>query len=176
MEDSVNRDSANKSSANRCGSASRDVENRITSNYNSTSRVVFEHAYSSASRHDQPAGQFPRRASSKKRLNDPFQELPNPEINNPTRAGVSTLEDGKLVHATLVDHVASVIADRRSPSIGRMETTYNRKMSRDGFSPSPQPTARELRAIEPETKIEAPEGVAYTSAKKHPFEVKSRPE
>lgn len=117
----------------------------------------------------QPAGQVQQRQSSRKQLVDTVEQV-KPDINCLKPAGSRTSSSSRFVHAVHVDHVADIIADPTSRGLSRHETTYNRSMSRDGFAASRTPDKKPLSDI----KIEAKADTEYTSAKRHPFEVKSR--
>lgn len=131
-------------------------------------RVVFEKTYSPSRAYDQPAGQPIVRCSSRKKAVECFEE-PNPDCNNPIAAGVRTCENGRFLDVIKVDNVANLIKDKTLSCATRMDTTYNRKMSKENYSPS-KPADK---LPDPDIKIIAPEDVKYTSALRHPFEVKS---
>ena len=120
------------------------------------------------------AGQFERK-SSQKRMHNTISltaTVAKPDVVNPKPAGISYLEEGKIINSALVDHVDKLIKpDKPCRPISARDTTYHQMIIRSDVEDFKLP---EKKPEGPAKVVAPPEDYRPQALKKHPYEVLSR--
>lgn len=124
--------------------------------------------------HKPAAGQYERKSSQKKMHSTicTTATLAKPDVVNPKPAGISYLEEGKIVNSALVDHVEKILkSDKPCLPISARDTTYHQMIAKSEVEDFKLP---EKKPEGPVKLVAPPEDHRQQALKRHPFEVLSR--
>lgn len=145
-------------------------ETKGAHNLNRTQRAALTPTRSAREKNNLPAGLSSLKTGQRRNQNHGY-ESSRPDIHNPPPAGIHTTENGRIINASLVDHVQGLIkAPAPEFPVKDHHTTYVQKHSKPGY-PYRQP---EPAQPEPLIKPAASQDI-HPGGKRHPFEVKKEP-